>query len=301
MELFRISTMNASKEKISMLYEEIKKELNHLHSHQFTKKINLIIQSSELCCMAQYPHFQLKRDAEAIYNKVSKGIAEFVMNEIEQQMIRQLIKVEHEEYGKDEISSIEKYCIEMINNAGSEEGTMDSRQCRKQKLAEAFEQYLLQNTYLNIDGFIQFRMPSYKEDLREVVEYAVDEFIMDNQYQEFISLLKYFVYVQDTKTPEVHIIHKEGSDFIILDDQFKPMENNKVEGFVVEMIDKDINYEDMIISTLISISPKKVYIHTRAKEMQVIHTIQQIFEDRTELCEDCHICHPVLEKYSLDR
>jgi putative sporulation protein YtxC len=301
MELFRISTMNATKEKMSILYKEINQELSHLHTHQYAKKINLIIQSSELCCIAQYPHFQLKRDAEPIYNKVSKGIAEYVMKEIEQPMIRQLIKIDHKEYDKHEISSIEKYCIQMINQSSLEDSAEDARFCRKQKLADAFEQYLLQHTYLNIEGFIHFRLADYKEDLREVVEYAVDEFVMDKQYQEFISLLKYFVYVQDTKIPEVHIIHKKGSDFMILNDELKPMENKKVEGFVVEMIDKDINYEDMIVSTLISISPKKVYIHTREKELQVIKTIQQIFEDRTELCEDCHICHPVLEKYSLDR
>jgi putative sporulation protein YtxC len=301
MELFSISTLDASKEKISKLYEEIKRELTRLHPHQFGEKINLIIQPTKLCCTAILPQFQLKTDAEAIYEKVSLGIAEYVINEIEHKIVDELIRKEHQIYNDQEIISIEKYCIQMLNGDYEDKGVNDTRHHRKQKLALAFHKYLSQNTYLILEGFIQFRMPQYRDELCEVVEYAIDEFLMEKQYQEFISLLKYFVYVQDTKISEVHIIHKEGNDFVVLNDQLKPVENKKSEGFVVEMIDKDINYEDMIISTLVSISPEKVYIHTRQKETQVIKTIQQIFEDRTVICDDCSICVPVLDKYSLDR
>lgn len=301
MVLFKISSMNASKQKMGRLYEEINKELQHLHTHQYAQKINFIINPGELTCEALYPQFNLKRDAKPIYNKVSEGLANYVMNEIEQAMILQMIKMEYKGYDKIEIMKIKDYCTEMINNPEYLDGRKDAKQSRIKKLASAFEQYLNKYTTLDIDGFIQFRLPSYKDDLREVVEYALDEFVMEKQYQEFISLLKYFVYVQDTKAKEVHIIHQQGSDFIILDEQLKPIDNKKANGFVVEMIDKEINFEDMIISALISISPEKIYIHTREKETQVIKTIQQIFEDRTTLCLDCHICKPVLNKSSLDR
>lgn len=301
MELFRISTTNASKEKVIELYEEIKKELSQLHTKQFGEKINVIIDQAELCCTAILPQFQLQRDAKTIYEKVSNGIAEFIINEIENVMIHHMIRRYHKVYDENEMKSIEKYCKQLLNNELAEENSVDGRQQRKLKIANAVKSYLADHTMLNIDGFVQFRLPSYREELHDVVDYAIDEFLMEKQYQEFISLLKYFVYVQDTKVSEVHIIHKYGNDFIILNDQMKPIENKKTEGFVVEMIDMDINYEDMIISSLISISPQKVYIHTREKDLQVIKTIQHIFEDRTILCHDCSVCVPVLDKFSLDR
>ena len=53
-----------------------------------------------------------------------------------------------------------------------------------------------------------FRLQSYEQELREMAEYAVDEFMLDQQYEEFVSLLKYFVYFQEPKMPLVHVIHK---------------------------------------------------------------------------------------------
>lgn len=300
MELFRISTTDTSSEKIGKLYEYIKKELAAVPAEQFANKVNMMLGAQQLYCIGMLPEFQLNQDADLIYDKVALGIAEFVMNELEYQIIHHIIRIEHSTYDIEEALDIEKYCKQILDEIDLGEESVDGKKIRKAKLGEAFKQYLDEHTALNIDGFLHFRYTEYKNELREVVEYAVEEFLMDQQYQEFISLLKYFVYVQDTKVSEVHIIHKEGNEFMILNEHYKPMDHKKTDQFVVEMIDKDINYEDMIISSLISISPEKVYIHTRDKEMQVIKTIEQIFEDRTVICEVCNVCEPVLDKYSLD-
>lgn len=70
------------------------------------------------------------------------------------------------------------------------------------------------------------------------------------------------------------------------------METPEMDAVVtVEMLEKEINFEDMIISTLITVSPQQIYIHTREPELQVIKTIKQIFENRVELCGYCRLCH----------
>ncbi len=116
------------------------------------------------------------------------------------------------------------------------------------------------------------------EELHEVIDYAVDEFLMERQYQEFISLLKYFVYIQEAKTPAAHLMHKGGSEFTILNDQLQPIDANQFDSsFSIELLDKDINFEDMIVSTLITVSPEQIYIHTREPDVQIISTISQIF------------------------
>lgn len=300
MELFTLTTMNASDEQMNILFENIQRQLNESISPQLSKKINMFVQGPAIHCFAAPSLIKHKKDKPHVIRLVSDGIAEFVIDEMEQKLISDMIKQRYKNYEQDEVLSIKQYCIEVLNSY-SHAGMSDGRQLRKTMLATAFEKYLNEHELLNIDGFIHFRLPVYKIDLSDVVEFAVAEFIMDKQYQEFISLLQYFVYVQDRKVAEVHIIHKEGSDFIILDEKHQVIEKEQSNDFVVEMIDKDLNYEDMIISSLISISPEKVYIHTRAKDLQVIKTIQHIFENRTVLCDDCALCHPVLDKFSLDR
>lgn len=298
MELFRICMMDASIEKMGRLYEEIKRQIQAIHSQQYRKEIHFSLQPFVLICDTLQPRFQLGKEGKLIFHKVSQAVAEFVLTELEPEIMRRLIRASYPDYDQHEVQTIVQYCRDLIDQCGPEQENVDSRSRRKQKLAASIEGYLLKETILNIHGFILFRVPSYKEELREVVEYAVEEFVMDRQYQEFISLLQYFVYVQDTKVAEVHIIHKDANDFIVLNEQLQPVESKRSGGIVVEMLDKDMNYEDMIISTLITISPQKVFIHTRKKNTQVIKTIQQIFESRTVICEDCHICHPLLSKFS---
>lgn len=300
MELFTLTTMDASVKQINSLFEHIQKQLDDSMSSQLMKKINLFVQGRAIYCYAAPSLIKHKKDKPNVLRRVSDGIADYVIEEMEQKLLSDMIKQRYKHYEDEEVLSIKQYCIDVLNSY-SHAGMSDGRQLRQTMLATAFEKYLSDHSLLNIDGFIQFRLPLYKVDLSDVVEYAVAEFIMDKQYQEFISLLQYFVYVQDRKVGEVHIIHKEGSDFIILDDKHQVIEKEQTNDFVIEMIDKDLNYEDMIISSLISISPEKVYIHTRAKDVQVIKTIQHIFENRTVVCEDCSLCHPVLDKFSLDR
>jgi putative sporulation protein YtxC len=114
---------------------------------------------------------------------------------------------------------------------------------------------------------------------------------MDKQYQEFISLLQYFVYIQDAKIPSAHLMHQGGHQFILLNDQFKPIETTQLDTwFTIEMLDKEVNFEDMIVSTLITVAPQQIYIHTREPEAQIIKTIMQIFEGRFSICDYCRQC-----------
>ena len=53
---------------------------------------------------------------------------------------------------------------------------------------------------------------------------------MDRQYQEFISLLQYFVYIQEAKIPAAHLIHKGGHEFVILNDRMEPIDANEFDA-----------------------------------------------------------------------
>ena len=156
-----------------------------------------------------------------------------------------------------------------------------------------------------MSGFVRFRLQQYRGELQEIVEYAIDEFLMEKQYQEFISLLQYFVYIQDAEIPFAHLMHKRNHEFSLFDEQMRPIQAEEVMDFSIDMIGKDANFEDLIVSTLISVAPEKIYIHTREPDLPVIRTIQQIFEDRTMLCLSCSTCSPVLDmnppqKFPLD-
>ncbi|MBP1156770.1 MULTISPECIES: putative sporulation protein YtxC [unclassified Paenibacillus] len=241
------------------------------------------------------PAFRLEEDGIRLYKEAAEVLADYLLEEEEPEMLRKMIKHDFHYHQVDEVEGIMAFCGQTLCGEGQwceGNGKTAAYLRRKQQITAELYEYLEKHEELNLDGLVRFRLQAYRGELRDVVEYAIDEFVMDQQYQEFISLLQYFVYIQEAKIPFVHLIHKGGSEFMLLNERMETLNTDETDAVVtVEMLEKEMNFEDMIVSTLITVSPQQIYIHTREPELQVIKTITQIFEDRVELCGYCRLCH----------
>ena len=134
-----------------------------------------------------------------------------------------------------------------------------------------------------------------RDKLGEIVDKAVDSYMMDLEYQEFIRVLRYFVDVQEAQVEEVHVIIGDGENFKIRDAKGKVISNHYLENFMLRSMD-DINYEDLLISALITIAPRNVMLHMSGtpREQGVVQTIQHVFEGRVMTCDGCEICETEL-------
>ncbi|TLS51518.1 sporulation protein [Paenibacillus antri] len=226
----------------------------------------------------------------------SRPLAAAVIEGYEREWLQKYIAKEVGTEDREGVAAVQEQCDRMLAAKPNEDGVEVFYERRLSKLAEAIEAYLGEERFLNVEGFLRFRAGSYVEELRDSVAYAVDEWMMERQYQEFISLLKYFVYIQEAKIPAAHVVHHGNHDFTLLNERMLPIDTKQMDQFVVELIDKDISYEDVIVSTLISVSPGKLFVHTQTPEEQVIKTILTIFEGRAELCVDCGVCLPLIEE-----
>ncbi|MFD2671335.1 sporulation protein YtxC [Marinicrinis sediminis] len=213
---------------------------------------------------------------------LSRASASFMIGHCEHAFIESLIQRICQEKRSEERVKMADYTKQLMEEEDEEGGYA----CRVKRLSQEILPHLTLEGQLNLIGLFRFRLHGYQNELRELAEFAIDEYVMERQYQDFIHLLKYFVYVQETKVPYVHLVHKGDYEFVLLDEQLQPIKSKQMESVVVEMLDQDLNYEDMIVSTLIHVSPKKIYIHTEEPELQVIRTIEQIFESRTHICRD---------------
>lgn len=140
------------------------------------------------------------------------------------------------------------------------------------------EHYLMDHQVIHIMGFIRFRLQNYRTDLQVIVESAWEDVLLDQQYDDFITLLKYYVGSQETKRNAIHLFHQDGNHFVVLDEEYQPLQS-KEQGEA-----EIFSYEDMILNTIITASPETIYIHTTEPELQVIQTIQHIFNERAILC-----------------
>jgi putative sporulation protein YtxC len=280
------------------LQERMAQALQQLHNpYDSGLRVSILKHAAiaEIKVKAMLSGFQLHRDSEPVYACLSDALSEYILTTEELNILRGLIQKQCGQKAVD-LTAIENYCMQVLNgNTNNTLPSETSRIRRKQKISGLLHAYMQLNSTLDVHGFIRFRLRDYMTELQETLDYALDEYMMEQQYQEFISLLKYFVYIQEAKIPVVHLIHKGGHEFHILNEHLEPIDVNDGDcAMTLELIDKDINFEDMIVSTLITVSPAQIYIHTREAEAPIIKTIMQIFENRSTVCTYCRICHGLL-------
>jgi putative sporulation protein YtxC len=289
MKLFVLTLMKTPDSSLERLYEAVDAACKDQYKEGISLELRTFERYSIIEADCTLPRLKRDKRADGLYMKVARIIADEIVNKEEGKLLRSLVIQDFHYDKEDDIRAILGFCKPEAEVDIGEKQEMIK--LRKNKITQDAYDLLKGSNDLNLDGFIKFRLNDYRKELREIAEYAVDEFLMDRQYQEFIALLQYFVYIQEAKIPFAHLIHKGGNEFLLFDDKMGPIDTNGSNvTLTVEMLEKDINFEDVIISTLISVSPKLVYIHTRDPDTQVIQTIAQIFENRVELCEYCGLC-----------
>ncbi|WP_300256932.1 putative sporulation protein YtxC [Clostridium sp.] len=151
-------------------------------------------------------------------------------------------------------------------------------------IIENIKEFILENDYINIEGFITFRMKSLLKYIECIIDKVVEDYMIEKEYNEFIKLLKYFVGIQDCKLEEVNIIVQRNGLYEVKDskglDIFKEFLNE-----ITDMAEEGIiNTEDIIISGLITNSPKKIKIYNEEDciNKEFIQTIKSVFGERVE-------------------
>ena len=143
-----------------------------------------------------------------------------------------------------------------------------------------------ENEIINIDGFLTFRMRNFREDIENVIDYVVERYMIEKEYNEFIRLLKYFVDIQESKIEEVNIVITNEGNYLIKDKYDNDILNLFLKELCSEKIIVETNLEDVIISGLITNVPQKIKIYGREKSnnKEFLDTIDKVFGERVIYC-----------------
>ncbi|CAM3119895.1 putative sporulation protein YtxC [Paenibacillus sediminis] len=294
MELFTVSVSTPTEQSASLFVQSIRQKFNGLHIAKHGFRFRYIKENpvTSWTCKGDETKPGFSEWMPRIFKMTAEILAEYIVIVKEPELIMKLIRKHASAAFEDDYEQIQKFCSDLLGGGVPLEG-FQLQKGRMSKVEDVISTYLKENVSLNLDGFIKFRLQNYEAELHEMVQYAIDEFLLDKQYEEFIGLLKYFVYFQESRMPLVHVMHKQNQEFVLLNEQMNPIEVTS-EGVVVEMLDQEMELEDMIVSSLISISPAKIIIHTCEPDIQIISTIRQIFESRAHICLHCQDCSPHL-------
>ncbi|MFD1424906.1 sporulation protein YtxC [Laceyella tengchongensis] len=221
--------------------------------------------------------------------RLGRAVAEFICEHMEPEMIRQIIQREHGLRQQEEVKQIEGRVRRLLETSAWECAKVVYAN-RRDKIARQVSSFLKGSAELAIDGFARFRMKTYRYVLATCVQEALHDYLLDQEYKEFIHLLRSFVEVQPPKLDFVHLIHEGRGAFRLMQADGTPLAWKEGTEALNEMFEFSLSREDMIVSTLLSIVPQEMCLHTQDPQENVIRTLIQIFEGRLHLCEGCHLC-----------
>lgn len=194
------------------------------------------------------------------FHCVANAVSDIVINFWEPRLIKKIIKDNYFYFNANEQNRIYEFTEDVLNfneNCGKQNLFYQIK--RKTFVLHKIMDFLNTSGIIILDGFINFRLKDYIEQLEEAVDKAIDEYLMDKEYREFIKLLRYFVDLQEPKKDMVNVLLR-GGEFFLLDEQMNLIE--KDEGInMIARENPDVNVDDILVSTLINMAPRKIVIH----------------------------------------
>ena len=231
-------------------------------------------------------HFTGKKTAY-FFQEISILLGNLIIEIFEKDLISKIIFSEYFYFDQDER-------IQILNNTIYD--LQDSEECvyPKEKsfklLCNDFYEYLKENKSILLKGFITFRIGNFIEILEEQVDKSVNKFLVQREYSEFIELLKMYVNTEKSSCNIVHLIYFDSKPVILdKDKNIIKIEENLFNAKYLSDITFSTN--DYALNTLLTLIPKKIYIHLIDNNIdEFITTIKLIFENRVCYCTDCNIC-----------
>lgn len=243
------------------------------------------------CTVDDVPGTPSQADA-LVRHYVANALSDIIVEKWEEALIRKIIRGTYRYFSREEQETIVKYSGRNLAGDGPEENRQRYKLNRKAQVLHRLRDYLDTANELIMEGFVTFRLRDYVEEVEDAVDRAVDDFLMEREYREFIRLLKYFVDVQEPRMDQVHVLIRPGGAFKLVDESGTAIQSEYLEEFVVEMVEGDVNYDDLLISALITLAPQQVTLHVRhdGEWDESIETIKGVFGDRVSICQGCPVC-----------
>lgn len=229
--------------------------------------------------------FKCSQDAgyeEMFPLQFAETLEDHISADLQEPLLQAIIRQNYYYFSKQEREKVLYFC-KMKDSATSK--------VTRQQIREKLTEYLQSARHINIEGFIHFRLQFYLAELRKTVESAVDDYLIEKEYQEFIKLLKYFVEIQEPKVLEAHVLIGPDGCFQIRDGKQQLVEQDYDQMNAAYLQDR-VDSEDMLVSALVTAAPGKVVIHRQVNLQypKVTGTLKKIFDGKVTVCKNCKYC-----------
>lgn len=260
--------------------------INYLLDEFSNAKLNdLYISTSKFKLYNNFIIHYKGKELDTFYNITSNILSSLVINLYEEALLKRIISNNYFYFTDIEQRKILDICKDYLYC-----GDLSEVSLRKDSLKISFIEYFANNKSVILDGFISFRINDYIKIVDYLVDLAVNKFVIDREYNEFVDLLKCYINSKESKTPIVHLIYQNQETILL--DEFKNIINIDDNALNSKYL-SDITFSsnDYALNTLLTLLPEKIYIHVIDNvQDEFINTIKLIFDNRVYICNDCNLC-----------
>ncbi|MCB8818486.1 putative sporulation protein YtxC [Desulfosporosinus shakirovi] len=161
---------------------------------------------------------------------------------------------------------------------------------RKTSLVTQILSCLDHSAVFDIEGFLRFRAQEYKNEVNKAVEFAIDEYVVEKEYLEFIELLKHFVDSQKPRLEYLHVGMTPQGKFHLYNKDGVKVTHQFLEDYQLDNVN-ELGYEDLLVSALIAVAPREITLHIRYEGFKdTLETIRKVFGNRVHDCAGCSLC-----------
>ncbi|MGD8188644.1 sporulation protein YtxC [Brevibacillus ginsengisoli] len=219
---------------------------------------------------------------------VSLVVMEFIIEQLQPQLIRQIIRKAFSDQVSNDWSALLPYIHVVLQDNDREQSQLSY----KTRLYQQILEYLQDHREIVMDGFVRFRCKPYLDTLQDAIEVGLKQYKEDKEYKEFVELLRYFVSVQETRYELVHVVQSGSKPFLFFDETGSLINLDQLD-MILQSVGQDFREEDYVVSALITLAPKRILFHLADQRSNLIETLYGIFGDRLASCQNCSYCQNV--------
>lgn len=165
---------------------------------------------------------------------------------------------------------------------GTRRSVPNQKKIRRSKhlITNALFNYLKDGISFSFDSFITFRLKEYYKQLIYVCEIAIDEYKLENEYQNLIENLRQQVLKTDALLPNVHIVY--DGKFSVYDHLLLPLSREVLKAYG-NLVENREYIDNELILPLAAIAPKRIHLYTSTVDLALIVSLQNIFQERVHI------------------
>lgn len=154
---------------------------------------------------------------------------------------------------------------------------------REELISSALRTLITDPISFSFESFIKFRLKDYSDRLLQYVEVSIDEYKLEQEYQNFIQNLRDYISDRVSKFQHVNILHSE--QFLLFSEHFSEMKRDELVKYIDrKLIQNHPMYIDSsVLAPLVSMNPSSINLYTNQVDHGMVQTIRNIFQERVQI------------------